>query len=241
MSTEIIHLDQQIVKEILKLAHKLPSPKSVSDTPSDDIGDYNAVKVDELAFAFMKRIVQISVTLMQNAGFHFTICQCFAAHALESFMTLDCIGHVHSYMLDNDDDSKSEGSTADSDWVDEDNDDESEEESMEEDECQEDENDDCDASLSSSSSNDDEDQYFSSTDYTIDDFLPLHMETPKFDSMFVPISKKDISVSNEVFLPYVIRIIHHLKWWGVGDEIPERTIDTFKRAMYAFVIAKLKE
>jgi hypothetical protein len=234
----MIHLDQQITKEILKVAHKLPSPKSVVADTSDDLDSHYACKVDELAFTFLKRIIQLSVILMQNAGIHFTICQCFAAEALEFFVKSDCIGYRHSYMLDHEDsDSNSDASSMDSDWTENDSTHESMEEEDEE-ESLDDENRDWSIFSFPSSEDEDEDE---ESGFIIDHFLALRVETPTFDALFAPIPRKEINVSNEVFRPYVQQIIQHLNWWGVDDEIPDITLDTFKRAMYAYVVAKLKE
>jgi hypothetical protein len=254
----MINLDEQIVKEILKLAHKLPSPKSVIDKMDDNVQDSDAAKVNELAYGFLMRVIRLSLLFMQQAGYSMSIFQCFIAEALEYFIKNDCVGYRHSYMLDNDD-SVSDQSSMDSDW-------EPEEYSDEEDihesdhrlpvnhinsvmytiDPRKESNDyykyfdshydsDVDEIYSDCWSSEDEDEM----EERLNDFASRTYNTPTFDATFPPISAKKVKVTNDSFR-------WHMNMMPIGNfdmcvfDIPDSAVEKLKLATYSYVIASLK-
>lgn len=247
---EEFRVDDQIVKEILKFAHKLPSPRSVVDEQDDNIPSTDVSKVTEMAFGFLMRIVELSKIVMQSRGFQTAICQCFVAEALEQFVKIDYIGHRFSYMLDNDD---SDDSSADSEWREEDmsDDDDSQEsdddleeniwdfwqndsdEDFEDEEEEEEEDEqDCD------DEEDDDHLYLTAYGRRV---AAQNVETPTFDAVFTPISAKKIKVSNDDFRQQIYRLpIGNAYYDFRSVYIPDNAVEKFKVSMYSYIVANLK-
>lgn len=206
-------INDETVNELLKLAHKLPSPRSAMDTTS--IEQTDGINVNRLAITFVRRILELAIPIMQHYYFS-TLHQGHIAHALELFVNLDVEGHSHSYLLDD----QNSDESADSEWsmdiVEDDNDEtlDDDQEPPDDDSCR----------------SDDEEEDVR-TD--IDDNT-----THLFDASFEPI-ERDVKLSNHAFSSQVAtEILQEQNLWGISLE--DAAAGMLKMAMYSYVVAKLK-
>ena len=205
-------INDETVNELLKLAHKLPSPRSAMDTTS--IEQTDGINVNRLAITFVRRILELAIPIMQHYSFS-TLHQGHIAHALELFVKLDVEGHSHSYLLDN----QNSDESADSEWtmdVEDDNDEllDDDHELPDDDSCR--------------SDDEEEDVRTDLDDNT----------TTLFDASFKPI-ERDVKLSNHTFSSQVAtEILQEQNLWGVSLE--DSSTGMLKMAMYSYVVAKLK-
>lgn len=206
-------INDETVNELLKLAHKLISPRSAMDTTS--IEQTDGINVNHLAITFVRRILELAIPIMQHYSFS-TLHQGHIAHALELFVKLDIEGHSHSYLLDDENSDES----ADSEWtmgVVEDDDDETLDDNHElpvDDSCR---------------SDDEEEDVRTDVD---------NNTTTMFDASFEPI-ERDVKLSNLTFSSQVAtEILQEQNLWGVSLE--DAATGMLKMAMYSYVVAKLR-
>jgi hypothetical protein len=213
-------MDDVSAKEILRLAHKLPSPRSVTDTATAALhDDDNAAMVNILAKSFLCTVVRYMLTIMQHS-MCMTMHPPFVSQALEYFIKFDVAPYRHSYMLDNNEEPDgSEESWDQSAWSVKD----SEDEIMDED----------DQHLNPESdveSDNDEDDEMSVRKKFND------KSTPNFDATFEPVGKINLS-DEDFFRGTLIDVMHSMKFdikWAGGAE------GKLKRSMYAFLVAQMK-
>jgi len=206
-------INDETVNELLKLAHKLPSPRSAMDTTS--IEQTDCINVNRLAITFVRRILELAIPIMQHYYFS-TLHEGHIAHALELFVKLDVEGHNHSYLLDD----HNLDESADSEWsmdnVDDDNDEtlDDDHEPPYDESCRSDEEED--------------DVRTNLDDHT----------TTIFDASFEPI-ERDVKLSNHAFSSQVAtEILQEQNLWGISLE--DAASSMLKMAMYSYVVAKLK-
>ena len=220
-------MDDVSVKEILRLAHKLPSPRSVTDTATAPLqDDDNAAMVNRLAKEFLDTVVRCTFTIMEHNR-RMTVHPTFVSQALEYFIKFDVAPYRHSYMLDNSNEEpegsqESEESSDQSAWSVKDG----EDEIMDEDDHH------LDPESEVESDNDEDDEMsFAFVRNKLND-----KSSPNFDATFEPVGK--INLSDEDFLRgNLIDVMHSMnidiEWAGGAD-------GKLKSAMYAFLVAQIK-
>jgi hypothetical protein len=211
-------IDEATIHEMLKLAHRLPSPRSAMDTTS--IEQTDATNINLLAINFVHRILELAIPTQQHCYYVFALRQDHIAYAIELFIKFDITGYRHSYMFYN---QSSDESSADSEW------DMNDEEDSEED--SDDELVDDDSEISDDAS------YNSDGDIIL--LLDLDTTTPTFDACFEPIEKR-VNLSNDDFERYVASQILQSEMNNNGIDFEDDALTMLKMAMYSYVVAKLR-
>ena len=226
-ATEITKLDDQCIHEILRLANKVPSPRSITSTL--ELPDDNTARANKLACDFAYRIIDMTMQMMGHFG-RMTVHPVFVSQALEYFVKFDVTSYRHSYMLDDD-------VTSSNDKVDESED--SQEDSAfssdnVKDEVMHDDDDELcegDGDIDNDEVEDDDDEESIYEDMDLNNKF-----TPTFDSSFTPVGK--INFPDEAFHLGMIQDIMgsfktDLQWVDGAD-------GKLKNAMFAYVVAQMQ-
>eukprot|EP00978_Attheya_sp_CCMP212_P001901 scaffold3917_cov53-Attheya_sp.AAC.3 len=218
-------MDDISAKEILRLAHKLPSPRSVTDTAITAAlhDDDNAAVVNMLAKSFLYTVVRYMLTMMQDNQ-RMTVYPLFVSQALEYFIKFDVAPYRHSYMLDNNEEPDgSEESSDQSAWSVKDD-------IMDEDDHLDEDDYHLNPESEVESDNDEDDEMF----FAFKKFNDK--STPNFDATFEPVGKINLS-DEDFFRGTLIDVMNSMeigiKWAGGAE-------GKLKRAMYAFLVAQMK-
>lgn len=223
--------DEELVNEILRLAHKIPSPRSVAAPEAGASQDNdNSAKVKCLAKEFLERVLRLTEIVMGH-NHSLTVRPQFVSQALEYYIQFDVEPYSHSYMLDNEEDAdefseESAWSKADAEneiMYDDDDD-------MEESEAED--NDRWDSEDETEENDDDIDSNLREEVEREED--PVH--TPNFDAIFEPIPK--INFADDKFR-HIMRYFFQNSM-RFDPEIEGGAEGILKHAMYAFVVTQMR-
>ena len=227
-----VELGDDAVNEILRLAHKAPSPRSVTDVSENS----DVVKANQLANDFLNRVLSLTLQIMGHFCYT-TVHPTYIAQALEYYVKFDVTRYRRSYMLDDNagesgesEESEESGEPGESEESDnsEWNQQDAEDEIMHEDDHE---------LESDDESDEDEDEdpgnYCPFKDYDLN-----NASTPMFDAAFEPICT--IKLSDEAFFYHVVRPVLGQNF-KCDVEFAGGADGKLKKAMYAFVVAKMKE
>jgi hypothetical protein len=237
-------MDDQSLKDILKLAHKSTSPRSVTDTSSASISSEEryVADINRYAHQFLKNI--LSTALMTMSHFmRLTVHPFDISYALEFFVKLQNVNQLQEAIVED-----TEGSSDESAWNMSDEDDEN---MLEDDSDSDDksENEDSDDEREHEDSEDDEERLTmrwqcddSDEDSENDEesiFITTHLNevsTPLFDESFEPLDTP-VTFSRHLFWSIQDLVQSDYRFCPVWED---GAMEKLAHALYAFLVAKLK-
>lgn len=217
-------LSVDAIRELLKLAHKLPSPRSATDIAR--IEQTDATNVNNLAVSFTERILDLAITFMQFFYGMTRIKKEYIVHALEAYVRLDIMKseEIYAFVNSNEVDYNESDDSDYSNYEDENN-------------LNEDENSDEEADHLMSD-HEEENSDGEGHDVSVPNTFPRNIRAMTFDAYFDPL-ENEVRLSNSSFTTDVVeKIFEGKSIFGVTLDDEATTI--LKDACYAYTVHKLR-